>query len=122
MLKKFLLTALIFFAAASTALAFSRDVKIVNDTGKNITHIYLSTIALEDWQEIPELAGEILRAEESIDIYVDPQNFRPNPIVRYFDLRADFEGGGSEVWLGLDLFNLAEVTLKRGDHSVTYEN
>ena len=122
MLKKFLLTALFFFAATATALAFSRDVKIVNDTGKNITHIYLSTIALEDWKEIPELAGEILRDEESIDIYVDPQNFRPNPIVRYFDLRADFEDGGSEVWLGLDLFNLAEVTLKRGEHSVTYEN
>lgn len=122
MAKKFFLTALIFFAVTATTLAASRDVKLVNETGKTIARIYLSTIALEDWQEITELAGEVLRDEESIDIYVDPNNFRPNPIVRYFDIRAEYDDGSEEIWGGLDLFNIAEVSLKRGEHSVTYEN
>lgn len=122
MAKFFLTAALIILAATSTALAFSRDVKLVNETGKTIARIYLSTIALEEWQEIPELAGEVLRDGESIDIYVDPNNFRPNPIVRYFDIRAEYDDGSAEIWDGLDLFNIAEVALKRGEHSVTYEN
>lgn len=122
MAKKIFLAALIFFAVTSTALAASRDVKLVNETGKTIARLYLSTIALEDWQEIPELAGEVLRDEESVDIYVDPANFKPNPIVRYFDIRAEYNDGSAEIWGGLDLFNIAEVVLKRGERSVTFEN
>lgn len=122
MAEKIFIAALIFFAVTSTALAASRDVKLVNETGKTIARLYLSTIALEDWQEISELAGEVLRDEESIDIYVDPASFKPNPIVRYFDIRAEYDDGSAEIWGGLDLFNIAEVVLKRGERSVTYEN
>ncbi len=122
MAEKIFIAALIFFAVTSTALAASRDVKLVNETGKTIACLYLSTIALEDWQEISELAGEVLRDEESVDIYVDPASFKPNPIVRYFDLRAEYDDGSAEIWGGLDLFNIAEVVLKRGERSVTYEN
>lgn len=119
MIKKILLPALIIFAVTSTALAAGHDVKIVNETGKTITKIFLSTIALDDWQNV---SCEILRDEESVDICVDPAKFNPNPIVRYFDIRAEYDDGSEEIWLGLDLFNIAEVALRRGEHSVTYEN
>lgn len=122
MLRKTLLAALIIFAASSAALAAPADVKILNETGKNIARIYLSTIALDEWIEQPELAGEILRDGEAIDIHVDAGKFRPNPIVRYFDIRADYDDGSDEIWGGVDIFSVSEITLRRGGHAVVFED
>ncbi len=119
MLKKFFLAALMLIALNSVAFA-STDLRIVNNTGKTITQIYLSpTDAPIEW--IMHSAN-FLRDGDSITIIINPKQFSPRQMLRYFDIGVNYDDFTQETWFGLDIFNLSEIRLYREGHKVAYRN
>ena len=119
MLKKIFLAALMLIALNSVAFA-STDLRIVNNTGKTITQIYLSpTDEPEEW--IMQ-SSNFLRDGDSTTIIINPRQFTPRPRLRYFNIGVNYDDFTQETWFGLDIFNLSEVTLYLEGHDVAYRN
>ena len=118
MLKKFLLAALIVFSLQATAQA-SNIVKIVNDTHKSITEIYFSpTEAPSEWILF---SVNYLRDGDSTAIYFDGKRFKPRAMLRYFKIGVNYDDFTQEIWHDVDIFNISEITLSQGNHSVKFK-
>ena len=117
MLRKIFLTALIIFAINSVAFA-NATFKVVNETGKTITQIYISAIAEKAWVL---QSSDFLANGEYTFIEFDPSPWLPRPILRYFDIGVNYDDFSQETWFGLDLYNYEEIHLQRGKFSVTYK-
>ncbi|MBQ7704525.1 MAG: hypothetical protein IJT73_03725 [Selenomonadaceae bacterium] len=117
MLKKFLLAAFLIFSLQATAQA-NNIVKIVNETHKSITEIYLAPTGSEDW-----LLHSVnyLRDGESTNIYVDWRKFKPQAILRYFDIGVNYDDFTQKIWYGIDISNISEIKLLPESHSVTFK-
>ena len=118
MLRKFFLAALIIFALNSVASA-ETAFKVVNETGKTITQIYISPTSENLWKM--QTFGDLYDGEETF-ITFDPAPFLPRPILRYFDIGVNYDDFTQEIWYGLDLYNYAEIHLKRGEFSTVFKN
>jgi len=55
-------------ASTSSALADPRDFTLVNNTDGMITHLFVSTVDTNDWEE-DVLGRDVLSPGESVDIY-----------------------------------------------------
>lgn len=117
MLKKFLLAAIFIFAINSLAFANS-TFKIVNETGKTITQIYISPTEEKFWKM--QTFGNLYNGDSTI-INFDPSPFLPRPMLRYFDIGVNYDDFTQEIWYGLDLYNYEEIHLQRGNFTVTYK-
>lgn len=118
MLKKFLLAALIIFSVQVTAQA-NNIFNVVNNTHKSITQIYISPMDSDD--EWILFSVNYLRDGESTAIYFDGQRFKPRPMLRYFKIGINYDDFTQEIWYGLDIFNISEITLSQGNHSVKFK-
>lgn len=118
MLKKFFLAALIVCAINSVAYA-ETAFKVVNETGKTITQIYISPMEENSWLL---QSSEVLTNGESTFIYFDASAWLPRPMLRYFDIGVNYDDFTQEIWRGLDLYSYEEIHLQRGDFSTTYKN
>ena len=118
MLKKFLLAALIIFSVQATAQA-NNIFNVVNNTHKNITQIYISP--LDSDNEWILFSVNYLRDGESTAIHFDGQRFKPRAMLRYFQIGVNYDDFSQEIWHGLDLFNISEIALSQGNHSVKFK-
>ena len=118
MLRKIFVAAFLIFAINSVTFANS-TFKIVNETGKTITQIYISPISEKFWKL---QSTDFLLNGEYTFIEFDPSPFLPRPILRYFDIGVNYDDFSQETWFGLDLYNYEEIQLQRGKFSVTYKN
>ena len=117
MLRKIFFAALIIFAINSVAFA-NATFKVVNETGKTITQIYISPTAENNWKM--QTFGDLYDGEFTF-IEFDPSPFLPRPILRYFDIGVNYDDFSQETWFGLDLYNYEEIHLQHGNFSVTYK-
>lgn len=117
MLKKFLAVAILIFAVNSVAFA-NHSFKIVNETGKTITQIYISATAEQKW--ILQ-TSDVLTDGEYTYIEFDPSPWLPRPILRYFDIGVNYDDFSQQSWRGLDLYNYAEIILKQDTFTTVYK-
>jgi hypothetical protein len=117
MLRKIFLAALLVFAVNSVAFA-NVNFKIVNETGKTITQIYISPISEKNWKL---QSTDFVPNGEYTFIDFDPSPFLPRPMLRYFDIGVNYDDFSQETWFGLDLYNYEEIHLQRGNFTVTYK-
>ena len=118
MLKKFLLAALIIFSVNAVASA-NNIFNIVNNTHKSITQIYISP--MEAPHEWILFSVNYLRDGDSTAIYFDGQRFKPRAKLRYFQIGVNYDDFTQEIWDGLDLYNISEITLSPKNHSVKFK-
>lgn len=117
MLKKFLAAALLIFSLQVTASA-NNIVKITNDTHKSITEIYLAPTETNEWLLH---STNYLRDGESTNIFVDWSKFKPQGMLRYFDIGVNYDDFSQEIWRGFDISSISEIRLERGNRSVTFK-
>ena len=117
MLKKIFLVALLIFAVNSVAFANS-TFKIVNETGKTITQIYISATHEKSWVM---QSSDVLTDGEYTYIEFDPSPWLPRRILRYFDIGVNYDDFSQSTWHGLDLYNYSEIILKPDTFLTTYK-
>lgn len=87
------------------AFAGKQDFTVVNATGVEIHHLYVSPTKAADWGD--DILGEdTLGNGESVDIH-----FPSSERARVWDLRVEDSGGNSIEWTGLRLTEIESVTL-----------
>ena len=117
MLKKIFLVALLIFAVNSVAFA-NATFKILNETGKTITQIYISATSEKKWVL---QSSEFLPDGEYTYIELDPSPWLPRRILRYFDVGVNYDDFSQQSWRGLDLYNYSEIILKPDTFLTTYK-
>lgn len=117
MLKKIFFAVFLIFAINSVAFA-NVNFKIVNETGKTITQIYISPTEEKNWKM--QTFGNLYNGEYTF-IDFDPSPFLPRPMLRYFDIGVNYDDFTQETWFGLDLYNYEEIHLQRDNFTVTYK-
>jgi hypothetical protein len=92
------------------------DFTLVNNTGYDLAHLYISTSEADEWEE--DLLSEPLANGASITI-----SFDPSEESEYWDLRADWlmeddaETQEYVYWTGLDLTTISKLTLKYDENT-----
>lgn len=118
MLRKIFVVALIICAVSSVAAA-QTSFRVVNETGKTITQIYISPMEENTWLI---QSSDVLTNGESTLIDFDATAWLPRQTLRYFDISVDYDDFTQEIWRGLDLYNYSEIRLQRGDFSTVYKD
>lgn len=86
------------------------DFELVNDTGYDIAHLFVSPNEADDWQE--NILKKTLADGESVHV-----SFHPDEETAIWDMRADWDmEEGSEVqeyvyWYKLDFSKISTITL-----------
>ena len=91
---------------SSTAFAGAQDFTLVNQTGKHITHVYVSPHNVNDWQE-DVLGQEILGNGDSVEI-----TFSGGERAAIWDIKVLFEDGSGRFWENFNLKTISVITLK----------
>ncbi|HEX8667799.1 MAG TPA: argininosuccinate lyase [Allosphingosinicella sp.] len=106
-------------AGASPALAGTQDFVLINDTGYNISEIYVAPSREADWQE-DVLGQDILSKGSRVNIHFDRSED-----TCLWDLKAVYDDGDTATW---QAFNLCEVSVisisyndSTGQTTATYE-
>lgn len=100
-----LLASVLGLLLASTAIAGIQDFTLHNETGVEIHEVYVSPSKAKDWEE--DILGEgTLPDGESVEITFDDRE----SAAKWDILVKDEDGNGIE-WIGLDLTEIADVTL-----------
>ena len=91
--------------AAPTVQAGDHDFKVVNKTGVEIHHLYVSPSSKNDWEE--DILGEdTLPDGEETDI-----EFDTDEEAELWDLKIADEEKNSIVWTQLNLLKISKITL-----------
>ncbi len=88
------------FAASQSRLNF----ELHNETGYEITEVYVSPNNTDDWQE-DVLGQDTLANHESVNIKFSRQK------QDYWDLKVVFKGGKESVWYKFDLSQITDITI-----------
>ena len=103
---------LLTLAFSATAFAGAQDFELVNNTGADITHVYVSPTNVNDWQE-DVLGREVLMDGDSVVI-----TFGGGERATYWDIKATFETGDSIFWKNFNLKSISTIVLQgNGDAS-----
>ncbi len=87
-------------AASQSRLNF----ELHNETGYEITEVYVSPNTTEDWQE-DILGQDTLPNKESVNIKFSRSK------QDYWDLKVVFKGGKESVWYKFDLSQITDITI-----------
>ena len=105
--------ALLSFAATS-AFAGKQDFELVNKTGYDISHVYVSPTKSNDWEE-DVLGKDILEDGDSWDIEFE----RRENICRW-DLKVVYaDDDSSAYWRNIDLCKIERITIRYNRKSDT---
>ncbi|PKL76625.1 MAG: hypothetical protein CVV27_09330 [Candidatus Melainabacteria bacterium HGW-Melainabacteria-1] len=86
------------------------DFELVNNTGYDIAHLYISATGENSWNE--NILSDTLAAGESVSI-----SFDPSESAELWDMRADWDMGDEEAaqeyvyWMKLNLTSITKMTL-----------
>ncbi len=94
-------TALATLAAASTASAEDRRVRIINETNHTIVRFYGSNAGTTSWEE-DILGDDVLRPGQSVMI-----NFDDGTGYCKFDFKAEFDDGDEVIKSGVDVCEIS---------------
>lgn len=94
------------FLFANPAFAGSQDFSIVNATGYNLKHIYVSESNNDNWDE-DILGRDLLNDGEELEVSFD----RDENTCKW-DLKVIYEDSESAIWNGLNLCQVSKVTLR----------
>jgi hypothetical protein len=87
-------------AASQSRLNF----ELHNETGYEITEVYVSPNTTDDWQE-DVLGQDTLANHESVNIKFSRSK------QDYWDLKVVFKGGKESVWYKFDLSQITDITI-----------
>ncbi len=87
-------------AASQSRLNF----ELHNETGYEITEVYVSPNTTDDWQE-DVLGQDTLANKESVNIKFSRSKHD------YWDLKVVFKGGKESVWYKFDLSQITDITI-----------
>lgn len=93
-------------ASARSVRAGSQDFTLVNKTGLEITELYISPSASDDWEE-DVLGVDTLEDGASVDI-----TFSPKTKAATWDLKIVDADGDAVVWTKLRLNDISKLTLR----------
>lgn len=93
-------------AVRLTAQNAELDFKLVNNTGVNISSIYIGPHDSDEWGD-DVMEDDILRNGESLDI-----TFHPKARSAMWDLRIEDKDGEAVEWTNLDLTKINVLTIK----------
>ena len=88
------------FVASQSRLNF----ELHNETGYEITEVYVSPNKSDDWEE-DVLGKDTLPNHESVNIKFSRQK------QDYWDLKVVFKGGKESVWYKFDLSQITDITI-----------
>lgn len=103
---KALLVASSLFLLNGAALAGQQDFTIVNKTGYPLKHIYVSENNNNSWDE-DILGRDVLEDGEYFEV-----SFGKAEKTCKWDMKVVYDDGESAVWQGLNLCQIAKLTLK----------
>ena len=114
-LRVFALTVALMIVASASALAYSQDFVLVNNTGSTIFNVYCSSVNSGEWEE--DILGDTgtISPGEAATIRFDAAERG-----RYWDLRIIFDNGADYVFTNVDLFSISRITVN-SDATATYE-
>lgn len=99
--------ALLAFAAPAVAQQANQDFTLNNRTGYEIKEVYVSPASAGDWQE-DVLGNGTLADENGANIH-----FNAKTSTCKWDLKVVYtDDGSSAVWGGIDLCQVARITIK----------
>ncbi len=99
---------------SSTVFAGSQDFELINNTGKAITHVYVSPTNVNDWQE-DVLGRDILENGDSVQI-----TFGNGERAANWDIKATYANGSELYWEKFNLKTISTIALQ-ADGSASYE-
>jgi hypothetical protein len=91
--------------AAAPAIAGTQDFTILNNTGYPIEEVYVSASSKDEWEE-DVLGRDTLPADERTKI-----RFDRDEEACLWDLKVVYEDGESSEWQGINLCEVAVVSL-----------
>jgi hypothetical protein len=93
------------------------DFTLHNDTGQEITHVYISETGNTDWEE-DVLGQDTLATGDDVDIEFAGQK------ANIWDMKVTFAGGKSVVWSKINLSTLTDINIsfKAGKPWATTKN
>lgn len=91
---------------SATVFAGAQDFELVNNTGKDIVHVYVSPTSTNDWQE-DVLGKDILENGDSVTI-----TFSGGEKATYWDIKVVYEDGSGRYWEKFNLKSISTITLK----------
>lgn len=92
---------------ATAAFAGKQDFELVNKTGYDISHVYVSPTKSDDWEE-DVLGKDVLEDGDSWDIAFD----RSEKTCKW-DLKVVYaDDDSSAYWRGIDLCSVRKITIK----------
>lgn len=97
----------VFLAISGIAFAGDQDFTLVNDTGADITGIYISAASVDNWEENLMDGDEILPAGNEIEV-----SFSPEEDAELWDIKVTDEEGTALFWERLKLTEISKVVLK----------
>ena len=96
----------------SVAFAGAQDFTLVNATGHDITHVYVSPSSANDWQE--DIMGrDILADGDSVTV-----EFARSEAAAHWDIKVIYADGSSQYWTGFNLKQISRITLKPNGNAV----
>lgn len=103
------------FAAVATQA--KQDFELHNETGLEITEVYLSESGNDSWEE-DVLGQDTLAPSDSVNITFSGQK------ANLWDMKVVFSGGKSEFWRKVNLSELTDITIsfKNGKPYATSKN
>lgn len=99
----------------AAALAGLKDFTLVNQTGFEISEIYVSPAGTDDWQE-DLLTQDSLENGKGASLHFDAKTEAAK-----FDFKIVDEEGDEIVWKGVNLLKAAKVTLRYENKKPTVE-
>lgn len=90
---------------SSIAFAGAQDFELINSTGMDITHVYVSPANVNSWQE-DVLGQDILESGSSVVI-----TFDRSEQAAYWDIKVTYASGSENYWQGFNLKEIYTVTL-----------
>lgn len=94
----------------SVAKAGEQDFTLVNDTGVEISQIFISSAAVDNWEENLLAKDEVLPSGNEVEI-----KFSPEENAELWDIKVMDSDGSSVTWERLKLTEITKVTLKITD-------
>lgn len=101
----------------TTTVQSKQDFELHNETGLEITEVYISETGNEEWEE-DVLGQDTLATGESVNIEFSGQR------ANMWDIKVVFSNGKSNFWRKLNLSELTDVTIsfKNGKPWATWKN
>ncbi len=101
------LMAALAFPAVGNAASAKQDFDLVNKTGYDISHVYVSPTKTNDWEE-DVLGKDVLENNDSWEIKFD----RTDNTCKW-DLKVVYaDDNSSAVWKNIDLCTVEEITIR----------